>query len=172
MAFDISLRDNGASSFDIALSDAAAESASISPSASPSTGYTGYTRGNYASLPINDSDLSTSYSAGDVTDVATDNSVRVSQSAVGEYMLHQFKDFVGSATHCVLTWNGQSSLAPSTSGVYLQIYNQNTTTWETLDSNTSAGASIDFTLSAPVSSLTNYKDGSNVISCRVYQLAT
>lgn len=84
-------------------------------------------------------------------------------------MVHQFKDFVGSNTGCNLNFEGKSTLAPSTSTVYLQIYNRNTPTWETVDSDNTANADTDFIMSANIADLTNYKDGSNVISCRVYQ---
>jgi len=135
-------------------------------------GYTGYTRGNYAVLPTNDIDLETGYTAGDVTDVSTKNDVRVSQSAIGEYTIHQFKDFVGAAVSCTLEWEGQTSLAPSSSKVYLQIYNHVTTTWDEVDTDDFSAADTDFTLTGVVANLTPYKDASNIISCRVYQLGT
>jgi len=58
------------------------------------------------------------------------------------------------------------------SPVHLQIYNHDNTTWETVDSDTLSGADNDFELYAEIADLTNYKDGSNVISCRVYQQGT
>jgi hypothetical protein len=152
-------------------SPSASASKSISPSASPSIGYTGYTRGNYAELPADDTDLENAYSAQDVLDVADDDAVRVGQVGAGEYMVHQFKRFV-TTTGCMPTWNGQSSLAPSTSTVYLQIYNRVTPGWETIDSDNTTGANTDFDLTATVADLTNYKDERNIISCRIYQLAT
>lgn len=85
--------------------------------------------------------------------------------------MHQFKGFVGSETRATIEWEGQSSLAPKYSAVYLQIYNHNTSAWETKTSNSTADDGIDFELSATITDLTNYKDSSNVISCRVYQLA-
>lgn len=160
------------SSVSPSVSPSASMSASISPSASPSTGYTEHTRGAYISLPTDDGNLSTTYSGGDITDVETDNGVRVGVTGTSEYIVHQFKNFVGSQTHCFLTWNGQSSEAPTASTVYLQIFNQNSVTWETVDSNSTASASIDFNLTASISDLTNYKDASDTISCRVYQLAS
>lgn len=115
--------------------------------------------------------METNYSAQNITDVATNDAIRVSQTGQLEYMVHQFKDFVGTNTECILSWDGQSDLAPSTSTVYLQIYNRNTTTWDTIDSDAITGANTDFILTATVADLTNYKDAGNVISCRVYQLA-
>ena len=151
-------------------SASASKSASASASASPSLGYTGYTRGDEATLPNDDTDLETTYDAQDITDVATDNGVRVGQTGTAEYMIHQYKNFVPTGT-CIIDWNGQSSLAPSSSTVFLQIYNRDTTAWETIDSNNAASAGTDFDLSASIGDLTNYKDSGNVISCRVYQEA-
>lgn len=146
-------------------------SPSASPSASPSEGYQGYTRGDYADLPADDSDLETNYSAQDKEDVADNDGVRVAQTGTVAFMIHQFKDYVGVKNSCILEWDGQSTLAPTTSTVYLQIYNRNTHAWVTVASNNSSGANSDFLLSANVADLTNYKDNNSVISCRVYQEA-
>ncbi len=78
---------------------------------------------------------------------------------------------MGSSSSVDLEWEGQTNTAPSWSTVYLQIFNQVSGEWENVDSDNSSSAATDFTLSGTVPSLTNYKDGSNVISCRVYQLA-
>ena len=63
----------------------------------------------------------------------------------------------------------KSSLAPSESTAYLQIYNQNTSVWETIDTDNTIAADTEFYLEAYVGDLTNYKDGSDVISIRIYQ---
>lgn len=86
-------------------------------------------------------------------------------------MIHQFKDFVGSTNSGVLEWEGQTDLAPSTSTVYLQIYNHNTNTWTTVDSDNASSVNTDFNLTASIADFTNYKDLTGVISCRIYQQA-
>jgi len=86
-------------------------------------------------------------------------------------MVHQFKDYVGASNACTLEGELQTTLAPSSSTVYLQIYNLNTTTWDTVDNDNTSSVNTDFTLTANVADLTNYKNVSNVISCRIYQLA-
>lgn len=136
---------------------------------SPSVGYSLYTRGDYATLPTTDGALETAYSASDVTNVSTKNDVRVSQTATSQYAIHQFKDYVGSSANCTLEWEGQTDYAPSASTVYLQIYNQTTDAWTTVDSDNASAADTDFTLTADIADLTNYKDGQDLISCRVYQ---
>lgn len=130
-----------------------------------------YTREAKVSLPGNDTDLATAYSAQDYTDVASDNAVRVGVTGVLGYLIHEFKDKNTNNTDQVtLTWNGQSDVAPSTTSVRLQVYNRNSTTWETLATESSASANTDFTLTGSVTSnLSNYYDGSFYISGRVYQ---
>jgi len=53
----------------------------------------------------------------------------------------------------------------------LQIYNRDTPGWENVDTDSTTAADTDFILTGNIADLTNYKDGSNVISCRVYQEA-
>jgi len=149
----------------------ASVSVSLSDSPSPSEGYTGYTKGDYAALPADDTDLENDYTGQEVTDVASKNDVRVDQTGTLEHMIHQYKDFVGSQDSCILEWEGQSSLAPSSSTIYLQIYNQDTTTWVTVDTDGISNADTDFSLLASIADLTDYKDASNVISSRIYQEA-
>ena len=120
-------------------------------------------------MPADDTDLENAYSDQDYIDVNTKDDVRVEQTASSEYAMHQFKDYVGGSSSANLEWEGQSDLAPSSSTVYLQIYNRNTPAWETVDSDNTTAANTDFSLTANVADLTNYKDGSGVISCRVYQ---
>jgi len=115
--------------------------------------------------------LENDYSEQDYLDVDTKNDVRVSQSATDEYAIHQFKDYVGASNSVSLEWEGQTNCAPSFSTVYLQIYNHDTSAWETVDSDNSSAVDTDFTLSGNIADLTNYKSASNVIVCRVYQKA-
>jgi hypothetical protein len=132
-------------------------------------GYEYYTRGDYVTLPTNSSDLETQYSASDVTNVSTKDNVRVDQLATNQFAIHQFKDYVGTSRKCSLEWEGQSNQAPSSSTVYLQIYNVSSATWEAVDNDSTTGASTDFILEGTISDLTDYRDGSNLITCRVYQ---
>lgn len=131
-----------------------------------------YSRGNYADLPADDADLETVYSSSDVAAVATNDGSRISQSASGQYAIHQFKNVVTS-TSVTVSWDGQSNIAPSDSSVVLQIYDRVTSggIWETLDTESLADADVDFELSGSKADLTNYKDDNDVVCHRVYQLA-
>jgi hypothetical protein len=129
----------------------------------------GYSRGPYSSLPAADADLSTAYSAGDVTKVGTDDTDYVDQAATQQYMIHEFKDDVGTASSATITCIARTSLLPSSSIVKLQIYNRTTTTWVDVDTDDASPINTDFTLSGVVDVSANYKDGSNIICCRVWQ---
>jgi len=173
----ISLSPSVSTSLSPSISESASVSASpslsisFSESASPSAGYQQYTKGNYGTLPVNDNDLETAYTSQEVIDVATKDDIRVDQTGIQQNIIHQFKDFVGGAGGCSLECELQSDLAPSSSAVYLQVYNQNSTTWETVDSDNATGANTDFILTAIIADATNYKDAGGLVSCRVYQEA-
>lgn len=168
----ISLSPSPSSSVSLSPSLSESRSPSSSESPSPSAGYEDYTRGNYVVLPTDDADLETNFSSQDYIDVSTDDSVRVEQLGSSEYMVFQFRNFVSDSVSCQVHWNGQSDLPPNVSTVYLQIYNQNTNEWETVDSDSSSSVNTDFDLYADILDLTNYRDALNVITCRVYQGAT
>ena len=123
-------------------------------------------------MPADDTDLENAFTSGEYTQVETDDADRVAQTATGEYSAFLFKDKHTSQENITVSWNGQSDRAPSDSTVYLQIYNRNSTTWETLDNESTAGADTDFDLSGAVyANLEDYFDGDFQIACRVYQEA-
>jgi len=114
--------------------------------------------------------LETAFTGSDYDDVASDNAIRVAQTATGEYSIFLFKDKHTGQENINVHWNGQSDRAPSDSTVYLQIYNRDTTTWETLDSDSTAAADTDFDLTGAIyANLEDYFDGDFQIACRVYQ---
>ena len=51
-----------------------------------------YSKGAYASLPLNDDDLTTLFATQDYTDVESENSVFVLQSFTNAYSVFLFKD--------------------------------------------------------------------------------
>ena len=130
-----------------------------------------YSRGDEAALPGNDDNLETFLSPKEIEQISADDADRAPQTATDEFAIFEFKDYAGTNTTIDVSWDGQSDLAPSSSTVYLQIYDQNGTVWETLDSDNATAANTDFTLTGSKNDLTNYKDGDNYVSCRVYQEA-
>jgi len=115
------------------------------------------------------------YSPQEVIDVSTADGVRVGQIGASghlEFMVHQFKYFVGFNGACEIKFAGQASLAPSYSPVYMQIFNRLTSLWETIASNNTERESHDFELIAEKTDLTNYKDSDSVVAGRVWQRST
>jgi hypothetical protein len=123
-------------------------------------------------LPLTKDNLDIIYGETDEDSVATDNGVRVGMNGSNTYLLHQYR-IVNETTHdniCIKV-NLQSTLEPSISPVYLQIWNVLTSLWETIASNTTSAADIDFDLEAEVTSnVENYYDTNREIAIRVYQL--
>jgi len=125
--------------------------------------------GEYAVLPADNTDLETAYTELNYLAVDVDDGERVGQTAEDTmFTIHQFKDYVGSETSCTITADLQSDYAPSTSTVYLQIYDYILTEWETIDSDGVTGADTDFELRAEIADLTDYVDG-GIMTCRIYQ---
>lgn len=166
----VSLSPSASISTSNSISPSPSLSASLSLSASPSSGYSLYTRGDEASLPSLSTDLETTYTDEEETKVATRNDIRVGQTGTLEYMIHQYKSFVGTVTNATIEWEGRSTLAPKYSTIYLQAFNTSTNAFVTIASNSTADEDIDIELFASLD-LTNYKDSSNVVTVRVYQLA-
>lgn len=134
-------------------------------------GYSLYSRGNLSDIVVDDSDLSITYTEQEETDVSETNATRVGQTGILEYMIHQYKDFVNEKDYCTIEWLGRSTLEPTRSTIYLQIYNQTSGLWETIDSNDTASYDQDVELEKTLLDLTNYKTEGNIMSCRIYQEA-
>ena len=149
------------------MSPSASPSLSPSKSPSPSPGWTDYTRGSYVTLPNDDTDLDIAYTGQDLSDVEFNDNIRVGQESP-YFSIHQFKNYISPNTVSLLC-DGQSNVSCSVSIVYLQIYNRDSLIWETIDYDDQTDADTNFSLTATILDLTNYKDDRGVISCRVYQ---
>lgn len=185
-------------SISASVSPSASTSPSPSESPSVSAGYSDYSRGTLSpsarykyggvagirytygqhiryggtkGLAVDDSDLDTIYTEQEEVKVSAIDTDWVGQEGALVYMLHQFKSFVGDHAFCTLEWVGKSTLPPSLSAVYFQVYNKSTGLWENFDSNSTSNEDLDFELEARIPDTTNYKGANSTISCRVYQLA-
>lgn len=132
-----------------------------------------YSRENKTTLPTDTTNLGTLYNGTEETNVGTNDGTRVALSGTNRYLVHMFKKFNTSLDEdksVVISANLQTSVAPSVKNVILQIYNHNTPAWETLDTESSAGANTDFDLTATVSANTSYyQDAYNMTSVRIVQ---
>jgi len=129
-----------------------------------------YSKGNYTSLPSNDDDLEIYYTPQEESDVSLDDGTRVPQTASDEYAIHQFRH-LATNNAVNLKYNIRTNIPCGTSPVVLEIYNYISHSWEQINSDSTTGANTDFDLTYSIGNLTNYKNPSNYITCRVYQKA-
>lgn len=135
-----------------------------------------YTRESASDLETDDTNLTTSFTEQDYTDVATDDDSFLDLSGINVYFKYLFKVYNSNAVNTdpfVITWKGKSTKAPSEATVYLQVYNRTITEWETIDTDGASNENTEFTLTGGETlSLSDYYDGDYIISCRVYQEVT
>jgi hypothetical protein len=132
-----------------------------------------YSKNKLTSLPTHKGNLLTVYGETDEEDVSTDNGVRVSIASSGIfYLIHQYRIVNNTNKDSIkVKINLQSTLAPTVSSVYLQVWNVVTELWETLTYNNSSPAETDFDLEYTITSnVSNYYDSSYEVAFRVYQL--
>jgi len=116
------------------------------------------------------------YTPAEVTEVGVDNDTYVSVSKNnfdGAYKIHKFRvRNVDNEDKIQITIEARATMAPSVAPVYLQIYNFGAATpiWETLDTENSAGANEEFTLTSLVEeNVDDYYDSTNTVVIRIYQ---
>jgi hypothetical protein len=127
------------------------------------------------SLPTTAANLEPIYTATEVTNVGSDNDVFTDLDVViAGYAIHQHKKLNSNNTDKIdITWKHKSSVAASVQAIRLQIFNHTSGLWETLDTESSAGVGVEFTLIGSVTtSLSSYYDANNIITLRVYQQIT
>lgn len=132
---------------------------------------TNYSRGHYSSLPTNEVDLTTIYNALEKENISHIDNIRVIQAATQEYIIHQIRQLIGTASFAEVEFQGNSTYSPAVSPVYLQIYNYGNLSWETIDSNNVAMEDEDFELTKKIPDVTNYVNSDRIMTCRVYQSA-
>lgn len=132
-----------------------------------------YSRGGYASLPTGNSDLTTIYTSTEVSHVSSHDGVYVDDVSNQAYRVHQFVQNNGNLnplSEINPVWIGKCGQAASVANVVLQIYNLNTSAWETLDTDSTTAAGTDLTLNGSiVSNISHYLDTNGDSYFRVYQ---
>lgn len=144
-------------------------SSSISPSQEPGQGLYSYQA--LDSLPLTSDELAIPYGAEDDIAVATDDGSRVPVTGDQAYLAHEFKRINNTnKDSATITVNLQTTLDPTTQTVYLQVWNNTTELWETIDSDSTSLVNTDFDLTYTISSnQTDYYDSEYTITYRVYQ---
>jgi hypothetical protein len=154
------------------ISPSASTSPSSSNSPSPSQEISNFTRQAISSLPTDEHNLDNAYTEQEEILIQKRNRITVDQSAMQEYMVHQFKQFVGRNTSCEITIDISSTLATSDSKIQLEIFNYNTNLWEMVDKNDwDQREDTPLELVATIRNVTKYKNPYGSITCRVWQLA-
>ncbi|PLX21209.1 hypothetical protein C0584_03275 [Candidatus Parcubacteria bacterium] len=131
-----------------------------------------YSKENVSIVPSASSDLVYYLDPNGYSDVASDNGVRDTLDTSSEYPIYNFVRKHTNNTDAVdVTWNGQSGIGGADGAVYLQAYRfGSTNAWVTIASTTASIANTDFSLVGSLNSaLTEYYNGSNYTSWRVYQ---
>lgn len=88
------------------------------------------------------------------------------------YLAHQYRVVNNTNSDAInIHLNLQSTLAPTISPVYLQVWNVNSSAWETVASNSTAAEDIDFDLEYFLeTNVSNYYDSRYEIAVRTYQV--
>jgi hypothetical protein len=114
--------------------------------------------------------LATLFTEAEYTTVSTNNEQYVEQNVTNTYATFLFKNQNPAQTEFTLLWNGQSSISPKVRAVYLQVWNVDGNTWDTLDEENNVDENIDFDLTATVDTdLDHYFNADGWIACRIYQ---
>ncbi len=131
-----------------------------------------YSKDSLSSLPVNSVDLTYFLDKAGYTAVsADDSSYDIMTSIAGKYPVNNFDAFDGKSTYALnVSWNGQSSVAPSSNYVNLQIYRFGSINkWVSVASNSTAALNTDFSLSGLIDyHISDYLSG-NYVFWRVYQ---
>jgi len=136
-----------------------------------------YSSGDYNSLPADATILENAFTCQKYFDTKTDNNIYVQQCALNypdPYSIFLVKKKNTDAKDIInIQLKVKTTIAASTSTVYLQIYNVNSGNWETLNSDSVAPANTEFNLTGKQDiNLSDYYDGSFWVSCRLYQEAS
>lgn len=123
-----------------------------------------------ATLPTTDALLANSYSDTDRSNVATNDNVFKDLTGSGNLIEQVWMYHTNAVDEINASWSGKTTLAPSSSTVYLQVYNHTTDTWTTLDFDAATAADTEFALTgSQTDSLSEYYDTGNRVALRVYQ---
>lgn len=169
-----SLSPSGSASQSISMS--ASPSISTSPSASASSSFEAsvFSRQASALLPSGREDLAIIYTDQEEIDVSTQNGVFVDiDTSSSFYLLHQYKiNNENNHNYIIVRIHAKSTLAATSSPIYLQLYNFATASWNTLTINNYSKSNEEFDLIARIyEDQANYYNifSSDQVVARIYQ---
>lgn len=121
--------------------------------------------------PLTSTNLINSFTNAIYSDVAGDDGDYFIEYG-SEYMIREYKyDWINNTDSPQFTWRGRSTVDTRVSPILIQIFNVNSSTWETLARETRVPADIDFSVTVTqTANVSNYYDSNNVVTFRSYQL--
>ena len=134
--------------------------------------YLRYSKNAVSSLPTNANDQTYYLDPKGYADVAVDDDSDRDMVTASQYPVMLFATPHNNDSDAIqVIWNGQSSVAPSTRAVYLQVFRYGSPDqWVTVASDNTTAADTDFSLTGSYnSSLSSYYDSNNITHWRVYQ---
>ena len=129
-----------------------------------------YTWEVLGAMPTTIDDLSNVFTATDFSEVFSDDNSYHDITGSGFLAVMARKRNSNSTDQFAINIKLKSSRAPTSSTVYMQLYNHNTDSWEAADSDNVTAADTELTLSVDkTTSLSDYYDADNYIAIRAYQ---
>lgn len=121
-------------------------------------------------LPTSGGNLLDNFNATQYSNVSVDDGDYFIETG-SEYIISEYKKTWTNNTDTIaFTWQGRSTESTLISPILIQIYNVNSSTWETLTTVNAVPADTDFQVTVKkTTNLSNYYDSNNVITFRSYQ---
>lgn len=141
------------------------------------TGVAGAGAGGYVQLtfttivnPTTNTNLLNSFTNPQVDDVNGDDGDYFIEYG-SEFMAREYKKkWINNTDNLVFTWRGRTTLSTLRSPMLIQIYNVNSTSWETLAVANTVLADTDFSATVTqTTNVSNYYDANNIVTFRSYQ---
>lgn len=121
-------------------------------------------------LATTSADLQSDLTTTQVSNVIGDDGGYFVQYGSEFTALHFQRIATSNSQNINITWKGRSTYDSRVSPIFLQVFNQNSTQWETLDYDNTQSPDTDYILNGSVTSnLSNYYDSNNQVTCRIYQ---
>lgn len=130
-----------------------------------------YTKESLLNQPTTDSDLALELTPSEYNALRDNDNVYATLQMKEDDNVFLFKrQNINNTDTIVISLIAKSEVAPSSSQALLQIYNQDSDSWETLDSDNTTSANTEFTLEGVVdTNVANYYATDNWVSFRLYQ---
>jgi hypothetical protein len=140
------------------------------PSGAGGAGFVRLTYTTIANPQTTNSDLVNPFNAVNYGNVSTNDGDYFIQTG-SQVMIQEYKSLHQNNTDSInFNWMGRSTVAPSVSPFYIQVYNFNSSAWQTVASQTTQPADTDFQMQVSITvNPGNYYSPTNQVIFRSYQ---